>query len=423
MNELYHFGIKGMHWGIRRFETKGGHLTPAGKSRYDTSKYSDKKREKFEKRAAKYRDKAQNTDRTIKELSKYKKTGITDRNGKTIVDKKSLSESIKGYRSEKNKANLKSEYYKNRAKGGPSALQLKVQSDIGRLHTKEGKAKLKKAAKIGAGAVAVGLAIYGGYKLGKYVKSENRKIIARDLADSIASINKNFDSQIEKASSKATKDFLRNSKIRNIEIAKSASDYKMKNDSLWKAVKQVTKDRRVRRVRHFDFDDEGVALYHYGVKGMHWGVRHDRPSSGSSKPRKVNTNKSSGSPERKEKIKKALKIGAGAAAIGLALYGSYRLGKGGFSPPSNVPKLTTTVKKAASKQFNKSNKIPKTVKDAVKAGKEGFKSGFKRGVSSSANVVATGATMAATEYLLRRRFGDERGRKVFSYGRQPIKKK
>ena len=32
--ELYHHGIKGMRWGIRRFQNKNGGLTPAGKKRY-----------------------------------------------------------------------------------------------------------------------------------------------------------------------------------------------------------------------------------------------------------------------------------------------------------------------------------------------------------------------------------------------------
>lgn len=32
-NSLYHHGVKGMRWGIRRFQNKDGSLTPAGKKR------------------------------------------------------------------------------------------------------------------------------------------------------------------------------------------------------------------------------------------------------------------------------------------------------------------------------------------------------------------------------------------------------
>lgn len=32
--ELYHHGIKGMKWGVRRYQKKDGSLTPAGKKRY-----------------------------------------------------------------------------------------------------------------------------------------------------------------------------------------------------------------------------------------------------------------------------------------------------------------------------------------------------------------------------------------------------
>lgn len=33
-NELYHFGVKGMRWGVRRYQNKDGSLTNAGKRRY-----------------------------------------------------------------------------------------------------------------------------------------------------------------------------------------------------------------------------------------------------------------------------------------------------------------------------------------------------------------------------------------------------
>lgn len=35
--ELYHHGIKGMKWGVRRYQNSDGSLTSAGKKRYSTT--------------------------------------------------------------------------------------------------------------------------------------------------------------------------------------------------------------------------------------------------------------------------------------------------------------------------------------------------------------------------------------------------
>lgn len=42
---ISHFGVKGMTWGIRRYQNRDGSLTPEGRKRYGQSEDSEKVRE------------------------------------------------------------------------------------------------------------------------------------------------------------------------------------------------------------------------------------------------------------------------------------------------------------------------------------------------------------------------------------------
>lgn len=90
-SELYHHGIKGQRWGIRRYQKKDGSLTPAGKKRYyDTPELNKQKSEVDAAKSAlrssrKVRYLASNdlnidyTDANLKALKKAERQVILDR--------------------------------------------------------------------------------------------------------------------------------------------------------------------------------------------------------------------------------------------------------------------------------------------------------------------------------------------------------
>ena len=80
-NELYHHGIKGQKWGVRRFQNKNGSLTAAGKKRYD--EYA--KKESDYRTKLKKISKNKNLSDKEKELIKYRDNSMTKRYGGLVV--------------------------------------------------------------------------------------------------------------------------------------------------------------------------------------------------------------------------------------------------------------------------------------------------------------------------------------------------
>ena len=76
--ELYHFGIKGMKWGIRRYQNKDGSLTPAGRERIKTlasdgvEKISEKDNLKIAKGTTMYRVSTKQQDSADTQYMSYR---------------------------------------------------------------------------------------------------------------------------------------------------------------------------------------------------------------------------------------------------------------------------------------------------------------------------------------------------------------
>lgn len=80
-NELTHHGIKGMKWGVRRFQNKDGSLTPEGKRRYDEpnqqSNSSPRSNHQSSSNAKKYKIPKNKSLHRLKLEEKYMKQGMS----------------------------------------------------------------------------------------------------------------------------------------------------------------------------------------------------------------------------------------------------------------------------------------------------------------------------------------------------------
>lgn len=72
-NELKHWGVRGMKWGVRRYQNKDGSLTPAGKKRYDKEMEKLKAEEKVLRTKARTQAKLGKLDSKRQEIEELKR--------------------------------------------------------------------------------------------------------------------------------------------------------------------------------------------------------------------------------------------------------------------------------------------------------------------------------------------------------------
>ena len=176
-DELYHHGIKGMKWGVRRFQRRDGSLTNEGARRYANSKdaYRNAKSEykQAKKAYSKSYDKAYgySSRHFISQYVNKSKKAKSDALWGNAYDKAREQNAAKA-KYKQAKSDYKDAKKAYRAENGPKL------SD-----------KQKKMIKVGVAVAGTALAAYGTYKLAKYVQNER---LAKATAKAEKYVNDNF---------------------------------------------------------------------------------------------------------------------------------------------------------------------------------------------------------------------------------------
>lgn len=181
---LYHHGIPGQKWGLRRFQNEDGSLTAAGREHYgygqaraDRAKYEAASAHRLADRYVNAMNrKAENRQARYE---KHPTLSTKSRAHRAASEAKTATKLAKVYTDAMDKKAAKrqaqADYYK---------------TEEGQAKLKARQEKIKKAAIAGAAVAATALAAYGVYKVGKLKVErantilEGRKLCAKTLADS-----------------------------------------------------------------------------------------------------------------------------------------------------------------------------------------------------------------------------------------------
>ena len=177
-DELYHHGIKGQRWGVRRFQNPDGSLKSAGRQRYSSTELI-KQHQANGRNTARYNPNATAAEKRAVRRSKFLLPGVVPRNQKKPLDvalaqrseRKAARKQERADRAKTEAATAHKLADKYTSAMDAKAAKRQAQADEAAKGERKGFSdRQKRALKVGAVAVAAGLAAYGAHK---YVKSTN----------------------------------------------------------------------------------------------------------------------------------------------------------------------------------------------------------------------------------------------------------
>jgi hypothetical protein len=127
--ELYHWGVKGMRWGVRRYQNADGSLTDAGKKRAQKQKVKNLK--KARKAKATKAEEAAKRQELIKQ-GKIPASKMTDEELKARIERLRMEETVQNLSKNTKVVNKGREFVKNYAADAAKKIIWENAVDIGK---------------------------------------------------------------------------------------------------------------------------------------------------------------------------------------------------------------------------------------------------------------------------------------------------